>query len=101
MPLSARSRHARESGQSRGQIVDAISIRERPAEAEDRAIPGHWEGDLLSGAKNSYIATLEERHSRFVMLIKVPSKDTVSMWDSSSCSFLRIKAGDLSHRTLR
>ena len=71
-----RSRHARESGQSRGQIVDAISIRERPAEAEDRAIPGHWEGDLLSGAKNSYIATLVERHSRFVMLIKMPSKDT-------------------------
>jgi IS30 family transposase len=71
-----RSRHATVSGQSRGQIVDAISIRERPAEAEDRAIPGHWEGDLLSGAKNSYIATLVERHSRFAMLIKVPSKDT-------------------------
>ena len=71
-----RSRHASPSGQSRGQIVDAISIRERPAEAEDRAIPGHWEGDLLSGAKNSYIATLVERHSRFAMLIKVPSKET-------------------------
>jgi len=71
-----RSQHATVSGQSRGQIVDAISIRERPAEVEDRAIPGHWEGDLLSGAKNSYIATLVERHSRFAMLIKVPSKDT-------------------------
>src|SRR6516162_7631195 len=71
-----RSRHASPSGQSRGQIVDAISIRERPAEAEDRAIPGHWEGDLLAGGKNSYIATLVERHSRFLMLIKVPSKDT-------------------------
>ena len=71
-----RSRHATVSGQSRGQIVDAISIRERPAEAEDRAIPGHWEGDLLSGGKNSYIATLVERHSRFAMLIKVPSKET-------------------------
>ena len=71
-----RSRHATVSGQSRGQIVDAISIRERPAEVEDRAIPGHWEGDLLSGAKNSYIATLVERHSRFAMLIKVPSKET-------------------------
>jgi transposase, IS30 family len=71
-----RSRHASDSGQSRGQIVDAISIRERSAEAEDRAIPGHWEGDLLSGAQNSYIATLVERHLRFAMLIKVPSKDT-------------------------
>jgi hypothetical protein len=71
-----RLRHATVSGQSRGQIVDAISIRETPAEVEDRAIPGHWEGDLLSGAKNSYIATLVERHSRFAMLIKVPSKNT-------------------------
>ena len=71
-----RSRHASVSGQSRGQIVDAVSIRERPAEVEDRAIPGHWEGDLLAGAKNTYIATLVERHSRFAMLIKVPSKDT-------------------------
>jgi transposase, IS30 family len=71
-----RSQHARVSGQSRGQIVDAISIRERPAEVEDRAIPGHWEGDLLSGAKNSYMATLVERHSRFALLIQVSSNDT-------------------------
>jgi IS30 family transposase len=71
-----RSRHASEHGHLRGQIVDAISIRERPAEAEDRAIPGHWEGDLLAGGKNSYIATLVERHSRFLMLVKVPSKET-------------------------
>jgi IS30 family transposase len=71
-----RSQHSRIFKDSRGQIVDAISIRERPAEVEDRAIPGHWEGDLLSGAKNSYIATLVERHSRFAMLIKVPSKET-------------------------
>jgi IS30 family transposase len=53
-----RSQHSRVSGQSRGQIVDAISIRERPAEIEDRAIPGHWEGDLLSGSKNSHMVTL-------------------------------------------
>ncbi len=71
-----RSRYASEHGQSRGKIVDAVSIRERPAEAEDRAIPGHWEGDLLAGGKNSYIATLVERHTRFLMLIKVPSKET-------------------------
>src|ERR1700691_3400995 len=71
-----RSQHSPILKNSRGQIVDAISIRERPAEVEDRAIPGYWEGDLLSGAKNSYIATLVEHHSRFAMLIKVPSKET-------------------------
>jgi len=62
--------------QSRGQIVDAISIRERPAEIEDRAIPGHWEGDLIAGIHHSYIATLVERHSRFVMLVKVDDKSS-------------------------
>jgi IS30 family transposase len=71
-----RSQHSRVFRDSRGQIVDAISIRERPAEVEDRAIPGHWEGDLLSGSRNSHMVTLVERHSRFTTLIKVPSKDT-------------------------
>src|SRR5467141_3161952 len=71
-----RSQHARIFKDSRGQIADAISIRERPAEIEDRAIPGHWEGDLLSGSRNSHVVTLVERHSRFTTLLKVPSKDT-------------------------
>jgi IS30 family transposase len=74
-----RSRHAQVRGQRRGQIVDAISIRERPAEIADRAIPGHWEGDLIGGTKNSHIATLVERHSRFTALVKVCSKDTAEV----------------------
>ncbi|WP_329347299.1 IS30 family transposase [Streptomyces sp. NBC_01261] len=74
-----RSKKATTAGQARGQIRDAISIRERPAEAADRAVPGHWEGDLITGAKNSHIATLVERHSRYVMLVRVPGKDAVSV----------------------
>jgi IS30 family transposase len=69
-------KRAKGLGPRRGHIVDAVSIRERPAEIEDRAIPGHWEGDLLCGAKQTQIATLVERHSRFVILVKIPSKDT-------------------------
>jgi IS30 family transposase len=74
-----RSQHARDSGHHKGQIVDAISIRERPADIDDRAIPGHWEGDLIGGTKNSHIATLVERHSRFTMLVKVSGKDTATV----------------------
>jgi IS30 family transposase len=71
-----RSRHHTQKTAGRGQITDVVSIRERPAEAEDRAVPGHWEGDLLFGSKNSQIATLVECHSRYVLLARVKSKDT-------------------------
>jgi IS30 family transposase len=74
-----RSQHAHATTQPRGLIAEGISIRERPASVEDRAVPGHWEGDLLAGKAHSYIATLVERRSRFVMLVRLPGKDTQSV----------------------
>jgi IS30 family transposase len=71
-----RSRHHTQKTDDHGRIVDAVSINQRPATAEDRALPGHWEGDLLFGSKNSQIATLVERNTRYVMLVKVAGKDT-------------------------
>ena len=77
-----RSRHYTQKTGIHGRIMDAISISERPAAVEDRAVPGHWEGDLLFGSKNSQIATLVERQSRYLMLTKVAKKDPETVVDA-------------------
>ena len=84
-----RSRQAREVD-VRGQIPDPVSIRERPAEATDRAVPGHWEGDLLEGSKGTQIATLVERHSRFVMLVRIPHKGSATVVKALSKTIQRL-----------
>ena len=77
-----RSRHASSKGDGRGSLTDIVSIRARPASIEDRAVPGHWEGDLLCGSGSSYIVTLVERHSRYVLLAKVANRDSKTVIDA-------------------
>jgi IS30 family transposase len=77
-----RAQQAAGRGSRRGQIVGAVSIAERPPEVDDRALPGHWEGDLLMGARQTVIATLVERSSRYVHLVRVPTKETAVVVDA-------------------
>ena len=90
--MMRRAQAASTVGQPRGQIVEGASIRDRPAHVEDRAIPGHWEGDLITGAQNTHIATLVERQSRFTMLVKVPGKDTASVVTALSTQIQQLPA---------
>lgn len=90
--MMRRSKNFTQRGKGKGQIRDAISIRERPAEAEDRAVPGHWEGDLLMGSNHTQIATLVERSSRFTVLVRMPSRDPVAVARALSKQIVKLPA---------
>jgi IS30 family transposase len=88
-----RVKHASTAGQRRGQILDGLSIRDRPADVEDPAIPGHLEGDLITGSQNTHMATLVEGQSRFTLLVKVQEKDTTSVVTALSTQIRQLPAG--------
>jgi IS30 family transposase len=88
-----RARTSTRQSDLRGQIIGAVSIRERPAEVEDRAVPGHWEGDLLSGGRNTHIATLVERRSRFVMLVRLANRESETVVDALLRQIQRLPEG--------
>ena len=90
---------AEHCGQPRGQIAGAVSIGQRRAEVEDRAVPGHWEGDLICGARNSHIATLVERRSRFVVLVQVDGKDSATVVDALIGQVRRLPDGPMASLT--
>lgn len=92
------SKHYNLKGIVRGQIINGVSISQRPAEADDRAIPGHWEGDLISGSNNSHIATVVERQTRFTLLVKVDGKDSQSV--VSALTEQMIKLPEIMQQTL-
>jgi IS30 family transposase len=95
-------RHARGGARRRprqGQILDAVSIRQRPAEVHDRAVPGHWEGDFLEGARGTFIATLVERQSRYVRLVRLPSKDTHTVTRAIARRIRRLPHGPMKSLT--
>lgn len=85
-----KSRAGNKSGMQSRSIKDGVSISERPAEVEDRAIPGHWKGDLIAGSGNTYIATLVERQSRFALLVKVSGKDTQTVVDALTRKMMKL-----------
>ena len=85
-----RVKHASTAGQPRGQIVEGVSIRDRPADVDDRTIPGHWERDLITGSQNTHMVTLVERASRFTMLVMVLVKDTASVVTAPSTQIRKL-----------
>lgn len=97
--IMRRGKTSTDKGQPRGQIIDTISIRQHPADIEHRAVPSHWEEDMISGSRNSHVATLVERQSRFVMLVQVDGKDSNSVVSALIRQAERLPEGMMSSLT--